>query len=123
MPARPKPSVDPALVPLIRALVRLALEDEERETADAAAEIAALRSTLGLEDDVAAWTRTANGLMAAFYRQVPQRPTLPLKARLRLVTAAVQELGANASYRRVAQRAGELAALEPEPPPRRRRRP
>lgn len=107
-----KPSLDPALSRVIRALVRLAIEDQGREAAEAASEIAALRAALGLENDFPAWKRKAEGLMKAFYRHVPKWGSMPLKVRLRLVTSAVQELGANASHRRVAIRAAELAELE-----------
>lgn len=61
--------------------------------------------------------------MKAFYKHVPHWGSMPLKVRVRLVIAAVQELGRNACYRRVALRAAELAELELKASaPRRRRR-
>jgi hypothetical protein len=67
---------------------------------------------LGVEDDPAAWKRKAEGLMKAFYANVPRCLELPLKVRLRMVAAAVRELGHTASFRRVSLRTGELFEQE-----------
>ena len=123
MAVRSDRGVDPALLPLIRALARYMVEKDAQEEAEAAPDLAELRSILGLDHDFPNWKRKAEGLMKAFYKHVPHWTSMPLKARVRLVIAAVQELGRNASYRRVALRAAELAELELKASsPRRRRR-
>jgi hypothetical protein len=112
MPKNPKTPVDPALLPLINALARLAVADQERETTEAAPEIAELRSVLELEGDFSAWKRRSEGLMKEFYRRVPLWSSMPLKERLRLVTAAVRHLGRDATDRRIVTWASKLAEQE-----------
>lgn len=119
MPSKQSPAVDPDLLPLINALARLAFERQKRETEEAVVEITTLRLALRLEDDFPNWKRKAEGLMKAFYNHVPESISIPLKVRLRLVTEAVCELGPNASYRRIAIRAAELAELKTTKAPRR----
>jgi hypothetical protein len=114
-------SVPEALQPLIRALAGMMVAQEAKETAEAAPLEAELRSAFGLDDDFPAWKRTAEGVMKAYYKHVPHWSSMPLKDRLRLVTAAVRELGRTASYKRLALRAGELALLEVPPRPSRMR--
>jgi hypothetical protein len=112
MAAAENPPLDPDLVPLIEALARVMVKDQQREMAQAAPEIAALRSALGLEDDFQAWKQKAEQLMEAFYEQVSRWSELSLAARLRLMTAAVEELGRQASVARIAAKASQLAELE-----------
>lgn len=110
MPRTPRPPE--AILDLARALGRMAVAQEVRETAEAQPQIAELRGAFGLEDDFPAWKRKAEGVMKAFYKHVPDWGSMPLKDRLRLVTAAVRELGRTASYKQLVLRAGELALLE-----------
>jgi hypothetical protein len=110
------PSLNSALLPLIEALARMAVVQEARETAEAAEEIAILRSALGLEDDFPGWKRRAEALMKAFYDLAPEGTSRPLKDNLQLVTTAVRELGPRASCRSLAIRAAELAEPESRSP-------
>lgn len=128
MPRRTRTELHPKLVAVIQALARVMVEQQLREEREAAGDLADLRAALGVEDDPAAWKRKAEGLMKAFYANVPRNLDLPLKVRVRIVAAAVRELGRTASYRRVSLRAGELFDEEltlvdaSKPPARRGRR-
>jgi hypothetical protein len=117
MVSRRMSSLNPALVPLIEALARMAVAQEARETAEATEEIAILRSTLGLENDFPGWKRRAEALMKAYYKRVPEGSSRPLKDNLRLVITAVRELGPRASCQRLAIRAGELVKPGSRRPP------
>jgi hypothetical protein len=117
-----KATLHPALEDLVRALARMAVAQEAEETTEAAPQIAELRTVLGFDDDFTAWKRKVEVLMKAFYKHVPHWGSMPLKDRLRFVTAAVRELGRTASYKSVVLRAGELALAETPPPPHRPRR-
>ncbi len=103
------PTLPPALQDVVRALARMAVAQEARETSEATVELADLRTALGLEEDFPGWKRTAEGLMRAFYKHVPHWSSMPLKDRLRLVAAATRELGRAASYKQIALRAGAMA--------------
>lgn len=128
MPRRARTELNPKIVAVVEALARVIVAQQLREEREAAEDLVELRAALGLEEDFPAWKRKAEGLMKAFYANVPRSLDLPLKVRLRTVAAAVRELGRTASYRRVALRAGELFERELElveaskPPVRGRRR-
>lgn len=100
--------VDPALLPLIKALASLAVSKERRETAEARSEILALRLELGLENDEPAWKARAEQLMEAFYDQVPDWASRQLRDRIRAVAAAVRDLGAQAAAQSIAFEAGRI---------------
>jgi hypothetical protein len=95
---------------------------QQREEADARSQIAELRSALELDNDFPAWKRMVEGLMEAFYDRVSHWHEIPLKGRLRLVTAAVREVGRDAPVARIAAKAAELAVSERVAPPSGRRR-
>ncbi len=127
MPRRARTELNPKLLAVVEALARLMVERELREEREAVEELGELRAALGVEDDFPAWKRKVEGLMKAFYANVPRSLDLPLKVRLSTLATAVRELGRAASYRRLSLRAGdlfeqELERIESSKPPARGRR-
>uniref|UniRef100_B0T6J2 Uncharacterized protein n=1 Tax=Caulobacter sp. (strain K31) TaxID=366602 RepID=B0T6J2_CAUSK len=116
------PPIDAALLPIINALARVVVAEQQRDMDGATAEIAELRGALNLQNDFPAWKLRVEGLMQAFYDHVPHWHAIPFKSRLRLMTAAVREVGCDALTSCIAIKASELAEVHRPLPPRRRRR-
>jgi len=120
---RARSVLNPKLRAFVEALARLAVAEELREEAEAAPQIARLRTVLGLGGDSEGWARRAGGLMKVYYRQAPDALKITLAQRLDGLILAIEALGPRASYRRLALRAVELTAWpKPAPTPGGRRR-
>lgn len=105
-------ALDPALLRIVEALARSDAQRDFQESEEAAEESAALRSALNLEENYPAWKARAEALMQAFYERVDFSNEFPLKARVRFVRRAVEEVGPDVSNEAIIGHAAQLASRE-----------
>lgn len=96
----------------VEALARNNARSDFLESHDAAEETSALRSALNLEEDCPAWKTRAEALMQAFYERVDFWNEFPLKARVRFVRRAMEEIGPDVSNEAIIGHAAQLASRE-----------